>query len=129
LRETGLPRVSLECGASCCTFFRSQVAIELVEQGISVFLCPVGQVGDKSLDLLAGGVAQCLGAAEIRRVRLYQGWIELMLADDLAKTIPDCGTPPQLPFAGWGGTFRDSRDGWRGSAKDPSSSTEQLPIP
>ena len=37
---------------------RSEVAVELAEQGIAVFFGPVGQVLDEVLDLLAGCLAQ-----------------------------------------------------------------------
>ena len=36
------------------------IAVELAEQGIAVFLGPVGQVGDEGFDLLAGGFAEGL---------------------------------------------------------------------
>src|SRR5580658_2613182 len=34
-----------------------------------------------------------------------------------------------LPLDGCGGSFFDSGDAWGGSARDPISSTEQMPIP
>jgi hypothetical protein len=48
-------------------------------------------VGDKAFDLLAGGFAEGLGAAEIDGVGLDQVGIELVLADELAEAIPDFG--------------------------------------
>ena len=38
--------------------FLAEVAVELAEQGIAVFLGPVGQVSDEILDLLARGLAR-----------------------------------------------------------------------
>ena len=67
----------------------AEIAVELAEQGIAVFLSPVGQVGDEVFDLLASGLAQCLDAAEIGRVRLDQGGVELMLANQLAEAVAD----------------------------------------
>jgi len=55
---------------SCCTFFLAEIAVELAEQGVAVFLGPVGQVNDKILDLLARCLAQGLDSAEIGCVRL-----------------------------------------------------------
>jgi hypothetical protein len=56
----------------------------LAEQGVAVFLGPVGQVGDEVFDLLTGRITQFLSPTEIDRVRLDQARIELMLADELA---------------------------------------------
>jgi chemotaxis response regulator CheB len=55
--QIGRLRVSLGCGASRCTFFRTEVAVELAKQSVAVFLGPVRQVSDEVLDLLAGGFA------------------------------------------------------------------------
>ena len=77
--------------ASCCTFLVYRVAVELAEQGITVFLGPVGQVSDKGLDLLAGRFAEGFGTAEIDRIGLHQVGIELMLADQLAEAVADFG--------------------------------------
>src|SRR5436309_13095418 len=76
-----------QSGVSCGTFLGRQVAIELAEQGIAVFLGPVGQVRDEILDLLPGRFAQSLGAAEVRGVGLHQSRIELMLSNNLTETI------------------------------------------
>ena len=51
----------------------------MAEQGIAVFLGPVGQVRDETLDLLAGGLAEGLGAAEVDGVGLDEVGIELGL--------------------------------------------------
>jgi hypothetical protein len=49
-------------------------------------------MSDKALDLLAGGFAEGLGAAEIDGVRLDQVGIKLVLADELAEAVADFGT-------------------------------------
>jgi hypothetical protein len=49
-------------------------------------------MGDKTFDLLAGGFAEGLGAAEINGVGLDEVGIELMLADELTETVTDFGT-------------------------------------
>jgi hypothetical protein len=78
---------------SCRTFFlRSGIAVELAEQGIAVFLGPVGQMGDKAFDLFTRSLAESFGAAEIDRVRLHLVGIKLMLADELAEAVADFGT-------------------------------------
>ena len=46
-------RADLECGASSSTFLAAEIAVELAEQGIAVFLGPIGQMGDEVFDLLA----------------------------------------------------------------------------
>ena len=48
-------------------------------------------MGDKAFDLLAGGFAEGLGAAELDGVGLDQVGIELMLADELAEAVADFG--------------------------------------
>ena len=78
--------------ASCRTFLAAEVAVELAEQGIAVFLGPVGEVGEERFDLFARGFAEALGPTEIDRVGLDQVGIELMLADQLAEAVADFGT-------------------------------------
>jgi hypothetical protein len=63
------------------------IAVQLAEQGIAVFFCPISEMNDEVLDLLAGGIAQGLGAAEIYGVRLHQIGIELVLPNELAEAI------------------------------------------
>jgi hypothetical protein len=79
--------------ASCGTFFRREITVELAEQGISVLLGPVGQVGDEVLDLLACSFAQGLGPAEVGGVCLDQIGVELVLADELAEAVRTLGPP------------------------------------
>ncbi|MGA2236386.1 MAG: hypothetical protein ABSG23_12985 [Terriglobales bacterium] len=67
------------------------VAVELAEQGIAVLLGPVGQLHDEVLNLFPAGLSQRLRAAEGDGVGLYQFGIELVLADDLAETVPNFG--------------------------------------
>jgi len=72
------------------TFLRSGIAVELAEQCVAVFLGPIGPIGqmsNKAFDLLAGGFAEGLGAAEVDGVGLDQVGIELMLADQLAEAV------------------------------------------
>ena len=49
-------------------------------------------MGDEAFDLLAGGFAEGLGAAEIDGVGLDEVGIELVLADQLAEAVADFGT-------------------------------------
>jgi hypothetical protein len=44
--------------ASCGTFLIVGIAVQLAEQGIAVFLGPIGQMGDEGFDLLASGFAK-----------------------------------------------------------------------
>jgi len=69
------------------TFLGSGIAVELAEQCVAVFLGPIGQMSNKAFDLLAGGFAEGLGAAEVDGVGLDQVGIELMLADQLAEAV------------------------------------------
>ena len=48
-------------------------------------------MSDELFDLLAGGFAEGLGAAEIDGVGLDQGGIEFVLADELAEAVADLG--------------------------------------
>ena len=86
-------------------------------------------MGDEGFDLLAGGFAEGFGAAEVDGVGLDQVGIELMLADQLAEAVADLGATVVASFTGWGGNFFDSREDGAGSANDPISSTEQMPMP
>ena len=63
------------------------IAVELAEQSVPIFFSPVGQVCDEVFDLLPRRLAKRLHATEIGCVGLDQVWIELMLADDLAKAV------------------------------------------
>ena len=85
---------------------------------------------DEVLDLFAGGIAKRLDGAEVGRIGLDQVGIELMLADDLAEAVANLrAAVVPFPLAGCGGSFLDSREACAGSAKDPISSTEQMPMP
>jgi hypothetical protein len=48
----------------CYTFLAPEIAVQLAQECVPVFLRPVGQVGDEASDLLAGSFAERLGAAE-----------------------------------------------------------------
>src|SRR6266550_4239252 len=78
--------------ASCRTSFGWQIAVELAEQGIAVFLDPIRQMNYKSFDLLTLRFTQSFDSAIIRGVGLHQVGIEPMLANDLAKAVADSGT-------------------------------------
>ena len=51
-------------------FFQTGIAVELAEQGVAIFLCPIGQVGDEVFNLVTGGIAKGLHAAKICRIGL-----------------------------------------------------------
>jgi len=88
-------------------------------------------VGDEAFDLLAGGFAEGLGAAEIDGAGLDEVGIELVLSDQLTEAVADLGSAVVsiLPLTAWGGSFFDSWDVEAGSANEPISSTEQMPMP
>lgn len=69
----------------------SEIAVELAEQCVTVFLSAVGEVRDEAFHLFAGSFAKRLDAAEVRCIRLDQVGIELMLANDLTETVADFG--------------------------------------
>src|SRR5207253_10201140 len=75
--------------ASCGTLFRGQVTVELAEQGIPILFGPISKVDNKVFDLLARGFAQDFDSAKINGVGLHQVRIELMLANQLAKSVAD----------------------------------------
>ena len=66
-------------------------AQHLFSEFFVVFLGPVGQVDDEGFHLLAGGLAESLGAAEIDGVGLHEIGIELVLANELAKAVAELG--------------------------------------
>ena len=84
---------------------------------------------DEGFHLLAGGVAKGLDAAEVGRISLDQVGIELVLANELAEAVANLAGYRSFPLAGCGGSFFDSREDCGGSAKEPISSTEQMPMP
>src|SRR2546425_205697 len=90
-RSSSASRSILRCASADPSLLAAQVAVELAEEGIPVFLGPVGQVRDEVPDLLAGSFAQGLGPAEVGGVGLDQIGVELMLADDLAQAVADSG--------------------------------------
>ena len=85
--------------ASCGTFLAAEIAVELAEQSVAVFLGPVGQVGDEGFDLFAGGLTEGFGAAEVYSVRLHEIGIELVLADQLAEAVTDPGVHRSFRFS------------------------------
>ncbi len=107
------------------------IAVELAEQGVAVFLGPVGQVRDEAFDLFAGGFAEGFGAAEIDGVGLDEVGIELVLADQLAEAVANLGSAvvSVLSIDRLGRELLRLPGGRSGSANDPISSTEQMPMP
>jgi len=74
---------------SCGAFFGSGIAVQLADQGVAVFFGPICEMSHKAFDLLPGGLAEGLGAAEGDGVGLHQVGIELVLADQLAEAVAD----------------------------------------
>src|SRR5258708_3119217 len=50
-------------------------------------------MGDKRLDQLSAGVFECQGATEVGGVRLDQGGIEVVLADEHTQPVSQLGLP------------------------------------
>ena len=63
----------------------------MADKGVTVLLGPVGQLLDEVLNLFPAGLSECLGAAEVDGVGLYEFGVELVLADDLAEAVTDLG--------------------------------------
>jgi hypothetical protein len=71
---------------------RAEIAVQLAEQGISVFLCAVGDMCHEALNLLSLSIAESRGSTKVDGVCLHKNRIELMLSDYLAETIANaCG--------------------------------------
>src|SRR5579864_1859717 len=87
-------RAGLRSGVSCGTVFLDGIAVELTEQGIAIFVGPIGQVCDKILDLFARCFPKRFHAAEISGIKFDQIRIELMLADDLAESVAHSAATP-----------------------------------
>src|ERR1035438_1600930 len=64
-----------------------RVAVELTQQAITVLLGRFGKLLHEAFDLLTSGVFEGFGTAEIDGVGFHQFGIELVLADDLAKSV------------------------------------------
>src|SRR2546426_6314904 len=67
-RSTLFPYTTLFRSASCCTFFRSEITVELAEQGVAVLFSPVGQMNYKSFDLFTLRFTQSFDSAKIRGI-------------------------------------------------------------
>src|SRR5664280_2208691 len=68
------------------------VAVELAEQGAAVLLGRLGKLLNEAFDLLASGVFEGFGTAEIDSIGFHQFGIEFVLADDLAEPVADLVT-------------------------------------
>src|SRR5664279_2674991 len=68
------------------------VAVELAEQGAAVLLGRLGKLLNEAFDLLASGVFEDSGTAEIDSIGFHQFGIEFVLADDLAEPVADLVT-------------------------------------
>src|ERR1035438_5671678 len=64
-----------------------RVAVELAEQAITILLGRVCQLLHEAFDLFTRGVFEGFGTAEIDGIGFHQFGIELVLADDLAKSV------------------------------------------
>src|SRR5437879_1855279 len=86
---------------------------------------------DKVFHLLAGRLAKSFRTAEVGGIGFDQCGIKLMLADDLTEAVATrtLGPPYPLPFADCTGCLFGPPEFGEGSANDPISSTEQMPIP
>src|SRR4051794_23442482 len=87
LQRSDQPHAGLQSGVSCGTFVLSEITIELAAECVAVFVSPIGKMINEILYLISRSVAQGLRAAKVGRVALHEVGIELMLADELAKTI------------------------------------------
>ena len=58
-------------------------------------------MNDEVLDLLARGIAQGLGAAEVGAIRLNEVGVELMLADELAQPVANPRPITIAPLPGY----------------------------
>src|ERR1039458_2350258 len=68
------------------------VAVELAEQGAAVLLGRLGKLLNEAFDLLASGVFEGFGTAEIDSIGFHQLGIEFVLANDLAKPVANLVT-------------------------------------
>ena len=68
-------RAGLGCGVSRCTFFCTEIAVELAQESIAILISPISQMRDEGLDLLASGFPKSFDPAEVGGVRLDQGGV------------------------------------------------------
>src|ERR1700738_3920237 len=74
--------------ASLLHLHSASVGIELAHQAVSVLFCGCRNMGDKGLDQVPTGSFESFRTAEIRGVRLNEGRIEVVLADQEAQSVP-----------------------------------------
>jgi hypothetical protein len=84
----------------------------LAEQCIAIFQSPICEFLDEVLELLASGLSQSLRTAEVDGVSLHEFRIELVLADDLAKTVANFGASAVTGRVLWRELLVD---GWSGA--------------
>jgi hypothetical protein len=77
---------------------------------------------DEVLDLFPASLSKSFRTAEVDGVGLYQFGVELVLADDLAKTVADLGATAVAIRVSW-------RELLAVFGIVPISSTEQMPMP
>src|ERR1019366_3634501 len=85
-------KVREHCVSSRCLLACGCVAVELTEQAITVLLGRLGKLLHEAFNLLAGGVFQGFGTAEVDGIGFHQLGIEFVLADDLAEPVADLVT-------------------------------------
>ena len=91
-------------------------------------MAALGKLLDEVFDLLASGVFEGFGTAEVDGVGFHQFGIELVLADDLAEPVADLVTGTiavPIPV----GIFEDGNLLQSEPEFVPISSTEQIPMP
>src|SRR6516164_8944237 len=83
----------LEVGASCDYLLGwACVPVELAEKGLAILVGRVCQLLDKAFDLLASGLFEFLGTAEVNGIGFDQFRIQLVLANDLAEPVANLMT-------------------------------------
>jgi len=78
------------------------VGIQFADQSSSILFGSRREMGDEGLDQFPTGTAEGFGAAEVRRVGLYEIRVEVVLADEKAELIAE----PGLAVAGTVGGMR-----------------------
>jgi len=75
--------------------------VELAKQSVAVLRSQFRQVSNERLDLLAGGLPDVLGAAELGGVLLHQGSIQTVLSDQQAELVAELGLPVAINRLRW----------------------------
>ena len=107
-----------------------RVAVELANQPLTIFDSALRQIVDKGFDLITAGITQGGSATVVSSKGLDETSIQLVLANQQAKTVAEARLAVMMAIVSVRGSLGlIGRFGRLGFGGQPSSSTEQSPMP